>query len=189
MILAPEARSRIDRSLFPVFSGVYACQAIPSGTQSSIRRAPLDAKRGKIFTRLIKELTVAARERRRRRRHEPAPAHDRRRGQGRTTCRARTSSARSAAARARSRASSYEEIIYEGYGPGGVALHHPDADRQQEPHGRRDPPHARQVQRQPGGREQRRLDVLAARARSSSRRRRSTRRSSSTPRSRPAPTT
>ena len=46
------------------------------------KKGAADAKRGKIFTRLIKELTVAARSRRRRSGHEPAPAHDHRRGQG-----------------------------------------------------------------------------------------------------------
>jgi YebC/PmpR family DNA-binding regulatory protein len=85
------------------------------------KKGALDAKRGKIFTRLIKEITVAA---------KPAEAiltaipgcaarfsRPRRR-----TCRRTTSSARSSAARASSKALRYEEISFEGYGPGGVAV-------------------------------------------------------------------
>ena len=44
-----------------ILLGVLTCPAIQSGPRSSTRRAPLDAKRGKIFSRIIKELTVAAR--------------------------------------------------------------------------------------------------------------------------------
>ena len=104
-----------------VFIGVPACPAIPSGTPSSTRRAPLDAKRGKIFTRIIKELTVAARN-----------------GGGDPDMnpRLRTIIADAKAAnmprenieRAIRRGTgeepgvTYEEITYEGYGPGGVAV-------------------------------------------------------------------
>ena len=41
--------------------GFLSCQDTPSGTQSSIKKALLDAKRGKIFTKMIKEITVATR--------------------------------------------------------------------------------------------------------------------------------
>ena len=37
------------------------CQVIPSGVRSSTRRRARDAKRGKLFTKLIKEITIAAR--------------------------------------------------------------------------------------------------------------------------------
>jgi transcriptional/translational regulatory protein YebC/TACO1 len=47
------------------------------------KKGALDAKRGKVFSRIIKELTVAARCQRRRPRHEPAAAHDHRRREGR----------------------------------------------------------------------------------------------------------
>ena len=44
----------------------------------------------------------------------------------------------------------YEQINYEGYGPGGVAVLHRRDDRQQEPRRRRDPPRLQQDRRQPG---------------------------------------
>ena len=46
------------------------------------KKGALDAKRGKIFTRLIKEITIAAKLRRRRSRRQPAPALCHRRRQG-----------------------------------------------------------------------------------------------------------
>ena len=122
------------------------------------KKGAADAKRGKAFTRIIKELTVAARNGG---------------GDPGTNPRLRTIIADAKAnnmpreniERAIRRGTgeepgvSYEEITYEGYGPGGVALDDPVAHRQQEPHGGRNSPPARQIQRQPRGREQRRLDV------------------------------
>ena len=104
-----------------LFLGVLTCPAIPSGPRSSTRRAPLDAKRGKIFTRLIKELTVAAR----------AGG-----GDPDMNPRLRTIIADAKAAnmpadnikRAIRRGTgeepgvSYEEAQYEAYGPGGAAV-------------------------------------------------------------------
>ena len=86
------------------------------------KKGAADAKRGKVFTRIIKELTVAARngggdpdmQSRACARSSPRPS--------RSTCRPTTSSARSSAAPASCPASTYEEITYEGYGPGGAAL-------------------------------------------------------------------
>jgi YebC/PmpR family DNA-binding regulatory protein len=85
------------------------------------RKGAVDAKRGKIFTRLIKEITVAARM-----------------GGGDVTSNPRLRSAVAAAksenmpkdniARAIKKGTGeiegevYEEILYEGYGPGGVAV-------------------------------------------------------------------
>ena len=46
---------------FPAFFRSFECPAIPSGHSIKHKKGALDAKRGKIFTRLIKELTVAAR--------------------------------------------------------------------------------------------------------------------------------
>ena len=85
------------------------------------KKAKVDAQRGKIFTRLIKELTVAARM-----------------GGGDPDANARLRSAVAAAKAANMPADnidraikkgtgelpgvSYEEITYEGYGPGGVAI-------------------------------------------------------------------
>ena len=45
------------------------------------KKGAADAKRGRVFTRIIKELTVAARAGGRRPRHQSAPAHDRGRGE------------------------------------------------------------------------------------------------------------
>ena len=84
------------------------------------KKGALDAKRGKVFTRIIKEFTVAARigggdpdMNPRSARSSPTPS--------RSTCPTTTSTGRSNAARARN-GRHYEEITYEGYGPGGVAV-------------------------------------------------------------------
>ena len=86
------------------------------------KKAKVDAQRGKIFTRLIKEITVAARM-----------------GGGDVEMNPRLRTAVAAAKSANMPAKNmenaikkgtgelpgvvYEEILYEGYGPGGVALH------------------------------------------------------------------
>ena len=115
------------------------------------KKGAADAKRGKIFTRIIKELTVAAR----------AGG-----GDPDMNPRLRTIIADAKAdnmpadniKRAIRRGTgeepgvSYEEAQYEGYGPGGAAVIIDDAHRQQEPHGRRAAPHADQVRRQPRAR-------------------------------------
>ena len=86
------------------------------------KKAATDAKRGKIFTRLIKEITVAARlgggdvSASTRGCASPSTRPTAR------TCPRTRSSARSSAARASSRASNYEEIRYEGYGINGAAV-------------------------------------------------------------------
>ena len=85
-------------------------------------KAATDAKRGALFTKLIREITMAAKLGG----GDPAGnprlrAGDRRRARP-SRCRRRTSSARSRRARASSRASTIQEVTYEGYGPGGVAL-------------------------------------------------------------------
>jgi len=85
------------------------------------KKAALDAKRGKIFTRLIKELTVAAR----------SGGGD---VDGNPRLRTAVNAARAAnmpqdnIKRAIAKGTgelpgtSYEEVMYEGYGPGGVAV-------------------------------------------------------------------
>src|ERR1700710_1825181 len=65
------------------------------------KKGATDAKRGKIFTRLIKEITVAAKA-------ENMPADNIKRAIQRGT--------------GELEGLSYEEITYEGYGPGGVAI-------------------------------------------------------------------
>ena len=85
------------------------------------KKGALDAKRGKIFTRLIKEISMAA--------QGAAATRTAIRGCARRswrprprTCRRTTSSAPSSAAPASCEGGSYEEITFEGYGPGGVAI-------------------------------------------------------------------
>ena len=84
------------------------------------KKGALDAKRGKIFTRLIKEITIAAKGRRRPRR-QSAAAHGGAGGQG-------GEHAADNIKRAIQRGTgelegvNYEEITFEGYGPGGVAV-------------------------------------------------------------------
>ena len=131
------------------------------------KKGAADAKRGKIFTRIIKELTVAARNgggdpdmnpRLRtiiadaKQVNMPADNIKRaiRRGTG------------------EEEGVNYDEVTYEGYGPGGVGDHRRDAHRQPEPHGRRDPPHLRQVRRQPRRGQQRRAGCSTRRASSPS---------------------
>ena len=65
------------------------------------KKGALDAKRGKIFTRLIKEISVAAKA-------ENMPADNIKRAVQRGT--------------GELEGATYEEISFEGYGPGGVAL-------------------------------------------------------------------
>jgi hypothetical protein len=45
----------------PILKGSRSCRDIRSGIRLSTRKARLDAKRGKLFTKFIKEITVAAR--------------------------------------------------------------------------------------------------------------------------------
>ena len=152
------------------------------------KKGAADAKRGKIFTRIIKELTVAARNGG---------------GDADTNPRLRTIIAEAKAVnmpadnikRAIQRGTgelpgvSYEEITYEAYGPGGVGDHDRDAHRQQEPHGRRDAPHARPSTAATSARPTASPGCSRRRATSSSRRARPTKRSCWPPRSTRAPTT
>jgi transcriptional/translational regulatory protein YebC/TACO1 len=112
------------------------------------KKGALDAKRGKIFTRLLKEIAVAAK------------------GGGNPDTNARLRTAVLAAKaenmpqdnikRAIQRGTgelegvSYEEITFEGYGPGGVAIIVDVTDRQPQPRGERDPPRLLKERRQPG---------------------------------------
>ena len=123
------------------------------------KKGAADAKRGKIFTRLIKELTVAARN-----------------GGGDPGMNPRLRTIIAAAKEVNMPADNikkaiqrgtgelpgiiYEEITYEAYGPGGSALIIETPDRQQEPDRRRVAPHARKARRQPRRHEFRGLDVL-----------------------------
>ena len=152
------------------------------------KKGAADAKRGKAFTRIIKELTVAARNGggdpgmnpRLRTIIADAKANNMPRENIERAIRRGTGEEPGV---------TYEEITYEGYGPGGVALLIQSlTDNKNRTVG--EIRHMLgEVQRQPRRREQRGLDVHAARAKSSSRRTRPTRRSSSTWPSRPAPTT
>ena len=65
-----------------------------------------------------------------------------------------------------------EEVVYEGYGSGGVAILCEVLDRQPQPHRRRDPQNLRALRRQAGRRRLRRLDVRQQGAVPRSRRRR-----------------
>ena len=111
------------------------------------KKGALDAKRGKIFTRLLKEIAVAAK------------------GGGNPDTNARLRTAVAAAKaenmpqdnikRAIQRGTgelegvSYEEITFEGYGPGGVAIIVEVADRQSQSHRQRNSPRLLKEWRQP----------------------------------------
>lgn len=86
------------------------------------RKGAQDAKRGKVFTKLIRELTTAARQ------GSPDPAANPRLRAAITAARA-ANMTKDTIDRAVKRGSNpgaddaaYEEIRYEGYGPGGVAM-------------------------------------------------------------------
>ena len=104
----------------PLYSGPR-CQVIPNGPRSSAQKGINDAKRGALFTKVAREISVAARQ-----------------GGGDPDANYRL---RLAIEKARSvnmpadnikrtidkatgggEAEQFEEIVYEGYGPGGVAV-------------------------------------------------------------------
>ncbi len=112
------------------------------------KKGALDAKRGKIFTRLIKEISMAAKSG----------------GDPEKNPRLRTAVAAAKAEnmpadnikRAIQRGTgelpgvTYEEIMFEGYGPGGVAILVEVSHRQSQPHGQRNSPRLLQERREPG---------------------------------------
>ena len=87
-----------------------------------LKKGKMDAERGKIFTKLAREIIMAAQGRRGQPGLATCGCGWRSRRRARTPCRRTTSSAPSSAAPANSKASNYEELTYEGYGPGGVAV-------------------------------------------------------------------
>ena len=122
------------------------------------KKGAADAKRGKIFTRIIKELTVAARDgggdpdmnprlrtiiAEAKQVNMPADNIKRaiRRGTG------------------EEEGVTYDEVTYEGYGPGGVAILVETLTDNQNRTVERNPAHAHQVRREPRRGQQRRLDV------------------------------
>ena len=122
------------------------------------KKAATDARRGKLFSKISRRSPsppawAAAIPRATR---ACAPPSSRR---GPTASPATTSTAPSRRAPASSSGESYEEITYEGYGPGGVAILGRGADRQPQPHRRRDPPRCSTARRQPRRGGLRRLDV------------------------------
>ena len=112
------------------------------------KKGALDAKRGKIFTQLIKEITMAAKAG----------------GDPEKNPRLRTAVAAAKAEnmpsdnikRAIQRGTgelpgvTYEEITFEGYGPGGAAILIETTHGQSQPYGQRHPAHLRQERRQHG---------------------------------------
>jgi len=97
------------------------CQATINGAPSSIRRGAADAKRGKVFTKLIKEITVAAKigggdpdgNPRLRTVMDKAKAENMPKDNIERAIKKGTGDMDGV---------NYEETTYEGYGPGGVAV-------------------------------------------------------------------
>ena len=85
------------------------------------KKAATDAKRGKVWTRLIKEIQVAARHGRRRDRHEPAPAALGGKSDDANMPKDNINRAIQRGVGGVDGAN-YEEIRYEGYGIGGAAI-------------------------------------------------------------------
>ena len=123
------------------------------------KKAALDAKRGKIFTRVIKEIMIAAR-------NggdpdmNPAPAHRHHRGQSRQYARrqhqARHHARHRRAGRRPDRRDHVRRLRTGRRGRSGDGGH-----RQSQPHGQRDSPHVLEERRQSGRAGQRLLDVRA----------------------------
>ena len=87
------------------------------------KKAVVDARRGKLFAKLIKNVEVAARTGGARPGRQPDARTTRSRRPRRARCPTTTSTARSSAAPAlEAGGADYETITYEGYAPGGVAV-------------------------------------------------------------------
>ncbi len=85
------------------------------------RKGRQDAVRSKMFSKLAREITVAAKSGTPDPIDEPAPAAGDPERQGASRCRRTTSSAPSTRRRCGD-AENYDAVRYEGYGPGGVAV-------------------------------------------------------------------
>ena len=87
------------------------------------KKGAADAKRGKLFSKLSRAIIVAAKEGGARSGRATWRSRTRSRRRAPTRCRRTTSSGRSPRERARGlTASSFETVVYEGYGPEGVAV-------------------------------------------------------------------
>ena len=154
------------------------------------KKGAADAKRGKLFSKLSRAIMVAAKEGGADPGDEPRARRTRSRRRARTRCRRTTSSARSPRARARApTAPSFETVVYEGYGPEGVAvIVEALTDNRNRTAVRRAAP-VREARRQPRRHRRGRLAVRAPRGGPRRRRRASTTRSSCSPPPTRAPTT
>ena len=126
------------------------------------KKAATDARRGKVFTKIIRELTIAAR--------TGGADPD-------TNPRLRTAILTAKGEnmpndnidRAIQRGAgnlegeTLDEVTFEGYGPGGVGLAGPSGDQQPQPHRQRNSPHAFEKRRQHGRNRRGGLDVRAQR--------------------------
>jgi hypothetical protein len=110
------------------------------------KKGALDAKRGKLFTKLIKELTVAARLGGRTSTATRGCARPWRTRRGRGHA-GRHDQARDPAGHGRDRRRDVRRDRLRGHGPRRHALRRRGAHRQQEPHGGRDPQGVREEQR------------------------------------------
>ena len=123
------------------------------------KKGALDAKRGKLFTKLIKELTVAARMGGGDPDEQPAPAQGDRRRQGASRCPATRSRTPIKRGTGEIEGAAYDEVALRGHRPRRHALPRRGRDRQPQPHRRRDPEDLREEQRQPRRRRRRALGV------------------------------
>ena len=98
------------------------CPDTPNGRRSSAQKGVKDAKRSAVFTKVAREISVAARAGWRRPRRElPAAPRDRQGALG-EHARGQHQAGDRQGDRRRRRRAVFEEIVYEGYGPGGVAI-------------------------------------------------------------------
>ena len=124
------------------------------------KKGALDAKRGKVFTKLIREITIAARigggdpdsNPRLRTVFDKAKAANMPADNIKRAIKKGTGELEG---------TTYEDLVLEGYGPGGVAILVEGTTDNRNRTRLRDPPHLHEARRQPGRRRLRRLHVQA----------------------------
>jgi transcriptional/translational regulatory protein YebC/TACO1 len=111
------------------------------------KKGAADAKRGKLFTKLARAITVAARDGGGDPDNSPALATAVQKARDASMPKDNIQRAIDRGTGAGSDGAAIERIVYEGYGPGGAAGR--GADRQPQPRRRRDPLRLLQARRQP----------------------------------------
>ena len=113
------------------------------------KKAIVDARRGKLFTKLARAITVAAKEGGGDVEGNPSLALAVQKAKDASMPKDNIERAIAKGTGEGGDADALEAVMYEGYGPGGVALLVEAHDRQPQPHRLRGPPRVHQARRQP----------------------------------------